>query len=158
MNVTRKPKAGSAKQRRPDPEITWDYAPRIPPGNYPGYMRSASVYRDGQFQRWVCAVQVDVLTPDLASVVARLTWFLNLGDSDKPKATRRKNYWAEWVKANGAPPSRKDRLSHNVFTLRYALVIVADTTKTFNQSEVTPESAYSVIRGVVRWESGRGNR
>jgi len=141
-----------------DIAIKWDYTPRIPPGNYPGYSRSASVYRDGQFKRWVCAVQVDVLASDLCLVIARLTWFLNLGDGEKPRATRRSNYWVEWVRANGSQPIRRDRLAPKVFTLRFGLFIVADTTRTFNQTEVTRETAYSVIRGLVRWDSGRGKR
>ena len=147
-----------AKRRRADPEIKWDYAARISPGTYPGYARSASVYRDGQFKRWVCAVQVDILSADLVSRRARLTWFLNLGDGEKPKASRRSNYWSEWVRANGTPPVRRDRLAPKVFTRRYGQFTVADTTRTFNQSEVSPDTVYSVIRGVVRWESGRGGK
>ena len=151
-------KGGPAKQRRAEPEIAWTYTPRIPPGDYPGYTRSASIYRDGQFKRWVCAVQVDVLSADLGYVIARLTWFLNLGDGDKPKATRRANYWAEWIRANGAAPPRKDRLSPKAFTMRYGLFAVENTTRTFNKSEVSQETAYSVIRRVVRWETGKCSR
>jgi hypothetical protein len=158
MDAFPKKQGGPAKHRRVEPEIEWKYQPRIAPGEYPGYTRTASIYRDGQFKRWVCAVQVDVLRSDLTTLLARLTWFLNLGKGEKPHATRRKNYWLEWVRANNAPPTRKDRLSPNVFTKRYASVVVADTTKTFKQASVTAEGAYSVIRGVVRWESGRGER
>ena len=158
MSTSLKAKGGPAKQRRAEPEITWTYQPRITPGQYQGYTRSASVYRDGQFSRWVCAVQIDVLGSDLVTVLARLTWFLNLGEGEKPKAKLRMNYWLEWMRANGAAPTRKDRLSPNVFTKRYATVLVADTTKNFKQAQVTGDAAYSVIRGVVRWEGGRGER
>ena len=100
---------------------------------------------------------MDVLRPDLTLLV-RLTWFLNLGSGEKPKATRRKNYWLEWERANGAPPSRTDRLAPNVFTRRYAIVTVEDTGKTFKHPTVTAEAAYSVVRGIVRWETARGER
>jgi hypothetical protein len=101
----------------------------------------------------VCAVQFDVLDGNL-NKLARLTWFLNLGSGDKPQATRRSNYWAAWVKANGGPPKRQDRLSKHVFVRRYAVVVVADTTRDSRQELGSGEHAYSVIRDVVRWETG----
>jgi hypothetical protein len=141
-----------------EPDITWTHTPRIEPGEYPAFSRSAKVYRDGQFKRWVCAVQFDVLAHDLVEVLARLTWFLNLGNGDAPHATRRKNYWQAWTQANGGPPKRKDRLSPRVFVRRHAHVTVGDTTKDFKQAAVTEDGAYSVIRKVGRWETGRGER
>jgi integrase len=52
-------KARRVRQRQP--EISWTFAARIEPGEYPAYCRSVSIYRDGQFKRWVCAVQFDAL-------------------------------------------------------------------------------------------------
>lgn len=144
----------AAAKRRLEPEITWRFTPRLPPGEYPAYSRSAKIYRDGQFKRWVCAVQFDVLSDDLQKVQGRVTWFMNLGNKDKPNATRRSNYWNAWVQANGALPRRKDRMSTNVFKRRYARVLVADTGKDFNQSAVDEQMAYSVIRKVLCWDTG----
>src|SRR5215467_3212942 len=103
------------------PEISWTHLERLEPGEYPAYSRSAKVYRDRQFKRWVCAVQFDVFDESLMNVLARLTWYLNLGSKEKPHAGRRTNFWAAWVKANGGPPKRRDRLSHTVFVGRQAL-------------------------------------
>src|SRR5437016_2152880 len=109
------------------PEISWVFAPRIEPGEYHAYSRSARVYRDGEFKRWVCAVQFDVLDDSLVNTSARLTWYLNLGSSAKPYAGRRGNFWTAWVEANGGPPKRKDRLTLRVFEGRQAIVRVEDT-------------------------------
>jgi hypothetical protein len=146
-----------AAKHRVEPEIFWTYSPRLEPGEYQAYCRSAEMYRDGQFKRWVCAVQFDVLDSGL-EVIARLTWYLNLGDGDRPHAGRRTNYWQAWVLANGGPPKRKDRLSPRIYQRRYARVVVADTSKDFRQSAISAEQAYSVIREVVRWETGTGER
>jgi hypothetical protein len=140
------------------PEITWTHAARIEPGEYHGYCRSAKVYRDRQFKRWVCAVQFDVMDDSLLNVIARLTWYLNLGSKEKPHAGRRTNYWSAWVKANGGAPRRHDRLSPRVFEARYAVVKVEDTGKTHRQIAVTTAECYSVIRGVVEWQTGGASR
>ena len=86
--------------------------------------------------------------------LARLTWFLNLGNQENPHAGRRSLYWQAWLIASGKPPTRLDRLSPHVFTKRYARVIVADTTKDYRQQTVNEVATYSVIRSVVRWETG----
>ena len=140
------------------PEISWAYTPRIEPGQYPAYCRSAAVYRDGQFKRWVCAVQFDVLDGSLVNLVASLTWYLNLGSKEKPRATRRSNYWAAWVKANGGPPKRRDRISERVFEARYAIVKVEDTGRNHRQIAITADECYSVIRDVVEWQTGGPSR
>src|ERR1039458_7306860 len=107
-NASEHPSIAAAK-RRVEPEITWSFTPRLQPGEYSAYCRSAKIYRDSQFKRWVCAVQFDVLDKS-DEVLARLTWYLNLGSGDRPHATRRKNYWQAWILANGGQPQRKDRL------------------------------------------------
>lgn len=55
------------------PEISWRYCARIEPGKYPGYARLAKTYRDGQFKRWVCAVQFDILELSLTELLSRLS-------------------------------------------------------------------------------------
>jgi hypothetical protein len=91
------------------------------------------------------------------SILGRLTLFLNLGSEDRPHATRRKKYWSAWELANGGPPQRSDRMSPRVFTKRYAVVRVADTTKDARQQAVTGDHAYSVVTEVLEWETGGAN-
>ena len=147
----------SGRDRR-QPEISWTFTPRIDPGQYPAISRSAAVYRDRQFKRWVCAVQFDVLDGSLTRVIARLTWYLNLGARDKPHAGRRANYWTAWRRANGGPPKRNDRLSPRVFECRHVMVAVEDTSKTYRQNVVSADESYSVVRDVVEWQTGRPSR
>jgi hypothetical protein len=141
-----------------EPEISWRHCDRIEPGTYPAYSRSARVYRDGYFKRWVCAVQFDILNETLTEVLARLTWYLSLGSGTQPHAGRRGKYWAAWVKANGGPPKRIDRLSTRVFVKRQAIVPVGCTTKNHLQIAVTAEEGYSVVREVLSWETGGPSR
>jgi len=145
-------------RERTTPEISWTFTPRIDPGQYPAISRSATVYQDRQFKRWVCAVQFDVLDGSFINVLARLTWYINLGSSDKPHAGRRGNFWAAWIRANGGPPKRNDRLSPRVFEYRYAMVAVEDTCKTHRQSVISAGEGYSVVRDVVEWHTGRPSR
>jgi hypothetical protein len=143
-----------AARRRAEPEVEFRYVPRLEPGTYRAYCRSAKIYRDRVFQRWVCAVQFDVLAENSDEVVGRVTWFLNLGNRDKPYASRRSRYWAAWVKANGAPPQRRDRLSTRAFSGRMALVELGDTTKNTKQKPVAGPDSYSVVRDVKEWQTG----
>jgi hypothetical protein len=145
---------GKIRRPRQPPEISWTFTARIDPGEYPAYCRSATVYRDGQFKRWVCAVQFDVLDASLTRVIARLTWYINLGARDKPHAGRRGNYWSAWAKANGGQPKRNDRLSPSVFKHRHARVTVQDTCKTHRQKAISSDESYSVIRDVVELQTG----
>jgi len=141
------------KARRAEPEIVWRYCDRLEPGEYRAYSRSAKVYRDGGFKRWVCAVQFDILSESLMEVQTRVTWYLNLGNGENPKAGRRTNYFEAWIVANGGPPKRNDRLSHRSFEHRHARVLVEDTQRNFEQV-TQPEHAYSVVRKVLEWETG----
>jgi hypothetical protein len=102
-------------------------------------------------------VQFDVLTEDLTTTLAQLTLFLNLGSGEKPKAGLRSRYFAAWVTANGEPPHRQSKLSCNVFVRRHAHVQVGDTERDFEQKKVKTSFAYSVIRRVVSWDTGRGS-
>ncbi len=135
-------------------EIVWTYSPRLTPGEYPAFCRHAKVYRDRQYKRWVCAAHFDILDTDPTKRLAQLTWYMNLGERDQPHAGRRRVYWSAWVQANGKPPVRNDRLSPRVFQSRYARVLVGDTTKNYESKPTAPGSAYSVVRKVVRWETG----
>ena len=141
-----------------EPEIIWRHCARIEPGNYPAYSRSAKAYFDHQFKRWVCVVQFDILDDARTKLLARITWYLNLGSGERPRASRRSNYWTAWVKASGRQPKRADRLTPHVFEKRYALVAVADTTKTHAQAAITSEESYSVVREVLTWETGGNQR
>jgi hypothetical protein len=91
-------------RRRKEPEISWEYTPRIEPGEYRGYFRAANVYWDRAFKRWVFAAWFVVFGSSLVEPLACLTWYLNLGSREKPKANRRSKYWAAEVNANGGPP------------------------------------------------------
>ena len=140
---------------RKEPEIEWTHTPRLPPGDYQAISRSARTYFDQQFQRWVCAVQFDIVRDSVSmEKIARLTWFLNLGSEAKARAGRRTKYWAAWIRANGGPPQRGDRLSPKVFSGRVAIVRVEDTAKTHDRGTLDSECAYSVIRDVIEWQTG----
>jgi hypothetical protein len=140
------------RRSKTEPEIVFKYAVKIPPGNYEAYCRATSKYFDRQFKRWICAVQFDVMTGPLDET-PRLTWYLGLGNREQPRAGRRSRYWRAWVQANGGPPKRNDRMSPQIFERRYATVLVADTTKSFD-GHVRADESYSVIRDVLEWQTG----
>jgi len=126
--------------------IEWrDYA-RIEPGIYPAYCLWAKHYRDPGFKRWTCLLRFEVLADDLVQVIARVPFWMNLGEGAKPHASRRGNYLPEWVRANGGPPVRNDRLSPRVFRQRMARVEVGDTKKS--------AAPYSVVLKILSWETG----
>ena len=124
------------------PEVSWTYTPRIEPGEHHAFSGTAKIYRDRLYKRWVCAVEFNILNDSLIEVVAKLTWYLNLGSGEKIKTGRRTKYWQAWVTANAGPPKRKDRMTPHVFNNRYAVVQVGDIAN----------GEYSVVRSVVRWE------
>jgi hypothetical protein len=128
-----------------EPEIGWQNYDRIEPGVYPAYCRWAKHYRDPGFKRWTCLLLFDVFSDDLTRVVAHVPMWMNLGSLDKPRAGRRKRYFREWVRANGEPPARHDRLSPKVFTGRMARIEIGDT---------KGGAPYSVVRKIVSWETG----
>lgn len=135
--------------------IEWHYCDRVEPGEYRAYCRSAHTYRDGPYARWICALQFDILDPSLLNLVARLTYFLNLGSGERPRATsRRSKYWSAWVAANAGPPKRRERLSPNIFVHRHAVVLVGDVARNFKQMAIPVDEVYSVIRAILRWETG----
>ena len=62
---------------------------------------------------------------DLVRVIASVPQWFPLGDSDKPRASRRGKYFPEWIRANGGPPARRDRLSPGVFVYRWPALKLA---------------------------------
>lgn len=136
------------RKHRTEPEIEWREYPLIQAREYSAYCRWAKQYRDPSFQRWTCLLRWDVLTDDLLTVIASLPMWLPLGDRQKPWASRRGKYLQEWVKANGGPPARGDRLSPRIFSKRMARVEVGDT------DPAKSPVPYSVVRKIVSWETG----
>ena len=129
---------------RAELEVAWSDYPRIEPGKYPAYCRSALWYKDPNFKRWVCLLTFEALSANLLHTLARVPMFLNGGTGAQPKAGRRSRYWAEWVRAAGKP-SRADRLSPQAFTRRMARVEVRDT---------EGSAPYSVVCQILSWETG----
>lgn len=148
----RRPALQTVRDR--EPEIEWTPVERIEPGVYPAFARSARMYRDPQFHRWVLRVNFDILDSTLTRTVARLAWFPNLGEGPKPRAGRRSQYLAAWIDANGGQPNRRDRISPRIFLNRHARVLVEYTKLDHLQRPVASDKAYSVVRSVLRWETG----
>jgi hypothetical protein len=144
--MTRARQEGTSRKRRPDPDAIEckDY-PRIPPGEYRAYCKWGKQYRDPGFRRWLCLLRWEVLTDDLARVIASVPQWFPLGSQEKPRASRRGKYLPEWIRANGGPPARGDRLSPGVFVYRMARVEVGDT---------EGPAPYSVVRRIIEWETG----
>jgi len=133
------------RQNGQDDSIDWKPYERITPGEYPAYCAWAKRYRDPGLHRWTCLLRFDVYS-DAFQLIARSVplWF-SLGGGEKPRASRRGKYLPEWVRANGAPPGKGDRLSPNVFARRFARVEVGDTNSSV---------PYSVVRRIIVWETG----
>jgi len=144
MNPTEQ--KGPARKRRADSEaIGWKDYPRIASGEYRAYCKWVKQYRDPGFHCWRCLLRWDVLTEDLLRVVACVPLWFALGAGDKPHASRRGKYLPEWIRANGRPPARGDRLSPRVFVQRLARVEIGDT---------EGPAPYSVVRRIIEWETG----
>jgi hypothetical protein len=145
MNRRPKKLIGPSLVSQSAPGIEWRDYERIEPGTYPAYCRWAKHYRDPGFKRWTCLIRFDVLSGNLMEVRARVPFWINLGARAKPHAGRRGKYLKEWARANGGPPTRRDRLSPNVFTGRMAFIEIGDT---------KGDAPYSVVRKIVSWETG----
>jgi hypothetical protein len=129
-----------------DDAIEWRPYLRIAPGEYFANCYWAKRYHDPGMRRWTCLLRWDVLSDNLLTTIAqRIPLWFALGDGDKPHASRRGKYLREWVRANGGPPGRGDRLSPNVFTRRIARVQIGDT------NSPVP---YSVVKRILQWETG----
>jgi hypothetical protein len=126
-------------------EVIWPDYTRVEPGIYRAYCKFAKWYRDPQFKRWTCLLQFDLLTENLDVSLGIVPIWFNGGNGQKPRAELRSNYLPAWVKANGGPPARKDRLSPKVFLRRMARVRVDDT---------DGPVPYSVVREILEWATG----
>ena len=138
------------RKAAPEPAIHWREYPLIEAREYPAYCRWAKSYRDPGFHRWTCLMRWDVLADDLTTVIATVPYWLSIGSKVKPHASKRSKYLREWVRANGAPPTRGDRLSARVFVRRMARIEVGETDPT--KSPVP----YSVVKRIIQWETGGG--
>jgi hypothetical protein len=144
--VSRAEREGSPRKLRADSDaIEWKDYPRIPTGEYRAYCKWGKQYRDPGFRRWLCLLRWDVLTNDLLRVQASVPQWFPLGSREKPRASRRGKYLPEWIRANGGPPARLDRLSPSVFVYRMARVEIGDT---------EGPAPYSVVRRIIEWETG----
>lgn len=146
MIPKRREESGAERVASGELRIEWRDYDRIEPGEYSAFCTWAKSYRDGGFKRWTCLLRFEVFSGDGMRVIARVPWWLNLGDKAKPHAARRGRYFREWGRANGGPPARGDRLSPRVFVRRMARVAIADT---------NAEAPYSVVREVIEWQTGQ---
>ena len=129
----------------PEIEVQWSNYPRLEPGEYRAYCRTARWYRDPQFKRWACLLRFDVLSPDLLRTLATVPFWMNGGNRERPHAGRRSRYFAEWISAAGRAPARTDRLTARVFIKRMARVRIRDTES---------PAPYSVIEKIFYWDTG----
>ena len=132
-----------------------DRRPRVPPGEYLARVRVVKgPYRDRFTGRWTLLLVFDVMKENLFEIVAKnVPMFFNLGYGEKPKASRGSKYFHAWCVANGGPPRRGDRMTTRVFANRLARVLLDDTKRSrwdLNRA-VAP---YSVVRKILRWETG----
>jgi hypothetical protein len=128
-----------------EPAVEWQEYPRIQPGEYPAYCTWAKWYWEPGYKRWTCLLKFKVFSANLMDTLGTIPMWFNGGGGEKPRAGRRSLYLPAWVKANGGPPTRRDRLSPSVFVRRMARVRVGDT-----QGPVP----YSVVRQIVEWTTG----
>jgi hypothetical protein len=131
---------------RKEPQVAWAEYPRIEPGVYSAYCKGAQWYWEPGFKRWTGIVWFEVSRTGLGPSDTIPIWF-NGGSGDHPKAGRRSRYFAEWIRAKGGPPERKDRLSPWVFTKRMATVTIGDI-----KGKGSP---YSVVREIMTWDTGK---
>lgn len=125
-------------------EIGWNAYPRFPEGQYRGYCAKASnIHWNPIFKRHQIILWFDIFSPTM-ELLGRVPKWYSLGKKTKPHAGRLSSFFKDWVRANGAAPTRHDRLSLSVFTKRAATITVGDTNS---------EAPYSVVKTIEAWES-----
>lgn len=129
-----------------EPGVSWPDYPRIRSGEYPAYCKRAHWYWDPGFNRWTCIFVFDVFAESLQNLLGIIPMWMNGGNGAKPHAGARSRYLLEWVRANGGPPPRQDRLSPRVFAKRMARVQVSDS---------KGPVPYSVVRQILEWSTGQ---
>ena len=129
-----------------EPAVKWADYPRITPGVYEAYCRRAHWYWEPAYRRWTCILLFNVFTEGLQSSSTEIPMWINGGGGITPKASRHTLYLPVWVKANGGPPGRRERLSPRVFEKRMARVRVGGTLR-----GAVP---YSVVRQILDWSTG----
>jgi hypothetical protein len=129
-----------------DDAIEWKDYPRIPSGEYAAYCAWAGKYQDPGYKRWTCLLLFDVFRESFTEIIARIPMWLSLGSGKRATASRRGKFLPEWVRANGAPPVRADRLSARVFAHRMCTVEVGDT--------LHGPVPYSVVKKIISWDTG----
>lgn len=146
LELASTPKSTTSRRHTHEDAIEWKPYARIPSGEYRAYCTWAKWYFDPGLHRWTCLLRWDVFGEDLLQSIAQDVplWF-NLGDKEKPHASRRGKYLREWVRASGSPPEPKNRLSPKVFTRRIASVDIGDA--------MSPVP-YSVVKRIIDWETG----
>ena len=77
-----------AAKRRAEPEVTFTMRRELRRGCTPRTAASET-FISKVHRRHVAAIQFDVLSENGDEVLCRLTWFLNLGNKDKPNASRK---------------------------------------------------------------------
>jgi hypothetical protein len=128
-----------------EPAVEWAEYLRIEPGDYSAYCKRAKWYWEPGFKRWTCILLFDVSKEGQNASLGTIPVWFNGGAGERPKAGRRTLYFPAWVKANGGPPARRDRLSPSVFVRRMARVRVNDTNGPL---------PYSVVRQILEWSTG----
>src|SRR5215475_621794 len=129
-----------------DDPVEWRDYPRLPAGEYVAYCAWGGKYLDPSFKRWTCLLRFDIFSDGFTELLARIPMWLSLGNDKKPRASRRGKYLKEWVRANGGPPVRADRLSPKVFLHRMCRLEIGDTL----QGPVP----YSVVKKILSWDTG----
>lgn len=145
----------SASPLKAAPAVSFRTYDHITEGTYRGYCRAAEIYFDRRWRRWQAVLQFDVVGDSGFDVIARLTKFFPLGEGTRPRATSRlSKYYKAWVKANGGPPKRTDRMSPTIFRRRYARVSVVDVETDSDHVVMEENQRYSKIGEILNWETG----
>lgn len=131
------------------PEVGWKEYLRIEPGEYAAYCKAARWYFEPGYKRWTCLLVFQVFSDEMFTFIGNIPMWFNGGKGKQPFVGRRSRYFPEWIRANGSPPARKDRLAPSVFVKRLAKVTISDT-----QGELP----YSVVRSISSWNTGSSSQ
>src|SRR5207245_3692367 len=105
---------------------------------------AVDIYRDPRFRRHVARLKFR-LVPEGGIVFV----FLNLGNGEKPKATRGSEYRRAWIIANGEQPRKRQTLSKRVFIDKIFRVRIDDVKKRHDGREHPDAAVYSTVKEVI---------